>query len=400
MENKLNISPYSKIKVYWSDRPENYSKEGKNRVRNHFSKKYGVNKNNIDVIYRPVKYNEVGDMIEITGANIDNIMDITYQRELMKEWIKRENKTVDFNRIINLDDKVNAELNLEDNSTRHTTWSIKWLMVDNFLSFGEQNYIPFNKLKGLTVVNSMPANQGGKTTLTIDSIKFLLHGNTTKTDKNEEIFNTYSDKNELVVRGMIEMGGEEVIIERKMKRSAKKGGGWTVTNRVNYYELLPDGEEKALNEEDAIRTTAKLKSTIGSEKDFEMLVLATEKNLDDLIGLTTSESGKVLTRLIGLEVIEMKEAVVRKMYNEFDKKKKSNDYDIISLNSDITEHLEKIETFEGIKNNLNIRLNETINDIDNQQYATPLWSSLNVKPGKKYENQESKFADYTINYTN
>ena len=202
------------------------------------------------------------------------------------------------------------------------------------------------------------------TTLTIDSIKFLLHGNTTKTDKNEEIFNTFSDKNDLVVRGMIEMGGEEVIIERKMKRSAKKGGGWSVTNRVNYYELLPDGEEKALNEEDAIRTTAKLKATIGSEKDFEMLVLATEKNLDDLIGLTTTESGKVLTRLIGLEIIEMKEAAVRKMYNEFDKKKKSNEYDVITLNSDITEHLEKIELCEGIKETLTNRHQETLTEIE------------------------------------
>ena len=364
MENKLSISPYSRVKVYWDDRPENYSKEGKNRVKNHFAKKYGLNKNNIDVIYRPVKYNEAGDVIEITGANIENIMDVTYQRELMKEWLKRENKTVDFNRILSLDDKVNGELNLEDTSARHTTWSIKWLMVDNFLSFGEQNYIPFNKLKGLTVVNSLPANTGGKTTLTIDSIKFLLHGTTTKTDKNEEIFNTFSDKNDLVVRGMIEMGGEEVIIERKMKRSAKKGGGWSVTNRVNYYELLPDGEEKALNEEDAIRTTAKLKATIGSEKDFEMLVLATEKNLDDLIGLTTTESGKVLTRLIGLEIIEMKEAAVRKMYNEFDKKKKSNEYDVITLNSDITEHFEKIELCEGIKETLTNRHQETLTEIE------------------------------------
>ena len=365
MGNNLNISQNSKLKIYWDDKPENYSKETKTRIRNHFAKKHGVNKNNIDVIYTPVKFNESGDAIEITGANIENIMDITYQRELMKEWIKREGKVVDFDRILSLDDKVNGELNLEDNSARHTTWSIKWLMIDNFLSFGAQNYLPFNKLKGLTVVNSQPANQGGKTTLTIDTIKFLLHGNTTKTDKNEDIFNTYSGKNDLVVRGMIEMGGEEVIIERKMKRSAKKGGGWTVTNKVNYYELLPDGEEKALNEEDARRTTTKLKATIGSEKDFEMLVLATEKNLDDLIGLTTTESGKILTRLIGLEVIEMKEAAVRKMFNEFEKKKKSNDYDIITLNSDIIEHHEKIELGEGIKGNLTVRLEETKTEINN-----------------------------------
>jgi DNA repair exonuclease SbcCD ATPase subunit len=203
------------------------------------------------------------------------------------------------------------------------------------------------------------------TTLTIDSIKFLLHGNTTKTDKNEEIFNQFSDKNELTVRGMIEMNGEELIIERKMKRSAKKGGGWSITNKVNYYELLPDGEEKAQNEEDAIRTTAKLKATVGTEKEFEMLVLATEKNLDDLIGLTTTESGKILTRLIGLEVIEKKETKVRDMYNEFNRKKKSNDYDIITLNDEISSHKEKIELSNGIELTLTQKLSDTSLEIDN-----------------------------------
>ena len=362
-EQQLKISPYSKIKVYWDDRPENYSKESKNRIKNHFAKKYGVNKNNIDVIYRPVKFTDTGDVIEIDGASIENIMDINYQRELMREWIKRENKVVDFDRIIKLDEKVNAELNIEDTQQQHKSWSIKWIKLDNFLSFGDNNYVPFNKLKGLTVVNSLPANQGGKTTLTIDALKFLLHGNTTKTDKNEDIFNSFRDKNELVVRGMIDIGGEEIIIERKMKRSAKRAGGWTVTNKVNYYELLPDGEEKEMNEEDAKRTTSKIRETVGSEKDFEMLVLATEKNLDDLIGLTTTESGKVLTRLIGLEVIEMKEGVVRKMYNEFDKKKKSNDYDVITLNTDIEDHNEKITLSKQIKSDLEIKLENAKEEI-------------------------------------
>jgi hypothetical protein len=49
-------------------------------------------------------------------------------------------------------------------------------------------------------------------------------------------FNTFSGKNDLVVRGMIDIEGDEIIIERKMKRS--KDGGWNITNRVNYYKLL------------------------------------------------------------------------------------------------------------------------------------------------------------------
>lgn len=179
-------------------------------------------------------------------------------------------------------------------------------------------------------------------TLTIDVIKFLLYGSTTKTDKNEQIFNTYTKDNEVVVRGMLQIGEEEVILERRLKRSQKKTGEWNVTSKVNYYEILPDGEEKLKNEEDSIQTTKRIKESIGSEKDFEMLVLATESNLDDLIGLTSTESGKVLTRLIGLEIMEHKEASVRKMYNEFDKKKKSNLYNVISLETEITEHEEAI----------------------------------------------------------
>jgi hypothetical protein len=126
----------------------------------------------------------------------------------MKEYIDREGKNVDINRIVALDDKVNGELNVDLNNIQHNSWSIKWVMIDNFLSFGEQNYVPFTKLKGLTIVNSIPPNQGGKTTLTIDAIKFLLHGNTTKTDTNEQIFNQFSEKNDLVVRGMIEIENE------------------------------------------------------------------------------------------------------------------------------------------------------------------------------------------------
>ena len=367
MENDKNITllpPNTKIKVYWDDQPHNYSKEGKIKIRNYFASKYGVSKNNINVMYRPVRFNEKGDAIEITGAGIENIMDINYQRALMKELITRDNKTVDYNRIIALDDKVNGELNIDLTTHQDKSWSIKWVMIDNFLSFGENNYVPFSKLKGLTVVNSIPSNQGGKTTLTIDAIKFLLHGSTTKTDTNEQIFNTYSDKNELVVRGMIEIDSEETIIERKMRRSAKKGGGWTVVNKVNYYRILPDGEEEELNEEDAKQTTKKLRETIGSEKDFEMLVLATEKNLEDLIGLTTTESGKVLTRLIGLEVLELKEAAARTMYNEFSRKKKSNDYDVITLTEEITDHEEKIVLGLELETSLKTKLGETKIEID------------------------------------
>jgi hypothetical protein len=161
MANNI-IPPYSKVKVEWLDRSENYSRANQTRVINHFANKYGISKSNISVTFKAVKKNANGDIIEVSGAGIENIMDINYQRSLMKEVIDRDGKVVDFNRILALDDKVNGELNVDLNESQHRSWSIKWVMVDNFLSFGENNYAPFSKLRGLTIVNSIPANQGGK----------------------------------------------------------------------------------------------------------------------------------------------------------------------------------------------------------------------------------------------
>lgn len=367
VKEKIMVPALSKVKVSWWDTPINYSKEGRNKVKNYFASKYGLNKQNINVVYRPIKMDDKGNMVELTGLGIESIMNSTYQRALMKEIIEREKKAVDFNRIIALDEKVNAELNVDLTQSQHVSWTLKWLRIDNFLSFGDDNYFPITKLNGLTIINSIPSNRGGKTTLSIDAVKFLLHGNTTKTDKNEQIFNLYSNKDVLVVRGMIDIEGDEFIIERRMKRSAKKGGGWNVTNTVNYYNLLPDGTEEQQNEEDAKVTTKKIKESVGSEKDFELLVLATESNLDNLIGLSTTDSGKILTRLIGLEILELKEAVVRTMYNDFNRKKKSNDFDVITLGNEITEHKEKVtngleiekllkDNFEKIKGEI-VKLN-------------------------------------------
>ena len=313
----LKIPVNAKINVYWDDKPENYSKENKVTVRNHFAQKYGVSKTNINVVYRPVKINKKGETVEISGAGIENIMDTGYQRELFKEWLTREDKDIDFTRLCKLDDRINAELNIDTSDTAHKSWSLKWMMLNGFLCFGENNYVSFANLNGLTIVNSYPENQGGKTTFSVDAFKFLLYGKTTKTDKNEQIFNQYWDNNELVVRGMLTLEDKDIIIERLLTRKAKRNGDWNITNKLNFYEILPDGEEVEMNDEDAKKTTEEIRTSVGSENDFELVTLATARNLDDLIGLTTTESGKLLTRFIGLEIIELKSEVARKLYNTF-----------------------------------------------------------------------------------
>jgi hypothetical protein len=350
LKDMVKIPPYAKIKVYWDDKPENYSRESRVKVKKYFSNKYGIPPQNINVVYRPVKTNNKGEVVEIDGANINNIMSVPYQRGLFKEWLEREAKNVDLSRIIALDDKVNSELTIDLEEKSHKKYKLSWLLVNNFLSFGSNNYFPVENYHGFTVVNSEPSNQGGKTTLTVDAIKFLFFGKTTKTDKNEEVFNQFNEEKELIVRGMINIEGEDdLIIERRLERKPKRKGGWNVTNKLSYYRILPDGEEEELNDEDSKKTTEVIKETVGTENDFDLVVLATSKNLDDLIDSTSSESGKLLTKFIGLEVLSEKESVVRKMYNDFTKTMKSNLYDTETLKEEIEEHKINLEDLSTIK---------------------------------------------------
>ena len=379
LNDVVKIPPYAKIKVYWDDKPENYSRESRSRVKKYFSKKYGIQPQNVNVVYRPVKTNKDGKLIEVDGANINNIMSVPYQRSLFKEWLEREGKNVDFSRIIALDDKVNGELTIELEEKLHKKYKLSWLLVNNFLSFGSSNYFPIENYNGFTVVNSEPANQGGKTTLTVDAIKFLFFGKTTKTDKNEEVFNQFNEEKDLVVRGMINIEGEDdFIIERKLERKPKRKGGWNVTNKLSYYRILPDGEEEELNDEDAKKTTEVIKETVGTEKDFDLVVLATSKNLDDLVDSTAGESGKLLTRFIGLEVLSLKETAVRKMYNDFSKKMKSNLYDTETLKEEIEEH----------EKNLNELSKE------NEDYLKKLETEKEVN--KKLQNQKLKLVETKV----
>jgi hypothetical protein len=155
--NMVDIPTKAKIKVYWSDKPENYSRESRDSVRKYFSKKYGVQSKNINVIYRPVKVGNDGENITIDGATIDNILNVPYQRQLFKEWFIREDKDIDFDRIISLDNKVNSELDIDFEDKQHKNYRLKSITLSNFLSYGEDNHFPVDKFSGFTVVNSTPA---------------------------------------------------------------------------------------------------------------------------------------------------------------------------------------------------------------------------------------------------
>jgi len=361
---KIDLPQKAHIRVDWKGYPEERTIESVNRVKTYFSEKYKVPKGLIKINFIPILKNSAGKVIDITDGLIDNIMDTAYQRSLFVEWLKLNEVSIDYEKLCRLDDKINEVIvNGEEEDIRYRRWSIKKLWLDNFLSFGNNNDINYKSLNGLTVVNSIPANQGGKTIFTIDSLLFLFFGKTTKTEVVSEIFNTFNDKDNVLVGGHIEIDGDEYIIERSLSRKMSKSGEYKVTTSLDFSRILSDGIKENLEGEQRRETDKLIADTIGTYDDFMLTIVATAKNLEDLIETKPTQRGRLLTKFIGLEIIEKKEEINKTMMSDFKSKMKSNLYNTKQLEIDNEEYQRIIgENRIEIKNEESV-LNNTIEKI-------------------------------------
>jgi DNA repair exonuclease SbcCD ATPase subunit len=332
------------IKVTWEDVPENFTPEKIRRVKSYFEKKY--NSKSIQVITKNLtNVNET--RLESLEAS-DNILDHQFQKKLMKDFVKDNDIKIKWELIDRLDNKVNVQIDkLNENKVRYNKWFIKKIEFSNFLSFGDDNTIDFTSLDGITVIESTPKNFGGKSTSSVDLLLFLFFNTTTKTKTNAEIFNKFTDKNDVTVKGEITIDGDDYIIERKTSRKMGKSGEYTVTNKLEFYKREEDGTIVNLSGEQRRETEAFITSAIGTEEDFLTTIMTTGNNLEQLIESKPTARGQVLTKFLGLESLKAKEDIAKEIYNDWSKKLISNTYNKVSLESDNEKFKESIINSES-----------------------------------------------------
>lgn len=332
------------IKVTWQDVPENFTAEKIRRVKTYFEQKY--NSKNVKIITKTLTnvQNTRLESLEVT----DSILDNQYQKNLMKDFIKDNSIDVKWELVDRLDNRVNGEIDkLNQNKVRYNRWFVKKVEFSNFLSFGENNVIDFTLLDGITVIESTPKNFGGKSTSSVDLLMFLFFNTTTKTKTNAEIFNRFTDNNEVSVRGEITIDGDDYVIERKTLRKMSKSGEYTVTNKLEFYKRKEDGTIENLSGEQRRETEAFIASAIGTEEDFLSTILTTGYNLEELIESKPTARGQILTKFLGLESLKQKEEFAKEIHNDWSKKLISNTYNITQLEIDNTNFSESITNSES-----------------------------------------------------
>ena len=378
MPTNLDVStlenPY--IQVIWEDTPENFTQERIKSVKQYFMKKYSST--NINVITKVKTSDE--DSMQTIDVSV-NIMDKNYQTELVKTYLESKGQEQYFDQLMNIDLAVeNRMLANEVEVTPFKRWYIKKIEFDNFLSYGQNQVIDFDKCNGITVVESDPPNFGGKTVLTVDLLLFLFFNTTTKTQKAEEIFNRFTDVNKVSVKGDITIDGEDYVIVRQIERKKSKAGEWNIKTELEFFKKLADGQLQNFTGEQRRETENFMKKSIGSMEDFLMTIVTTASNLEDLLDAKPTARGQVLTRFLGLEFLKKKEETGKELYSEFSKGMISNVYNTESLKQDNETSGEEIIR---MKDEI-IEMSKNISDVDKR-----------LQKGQDYKDNllKSKFTD-------
>jgi len=352
----LEILDNPPIQVVWEDYPENFTQERLKSVKQYFQKKY--NTTSVNLVTKLKKTEDVEDNVDVSL----NIMDKNYQHELLKGILESKNQGDLYEEIIKIDNAVeNKMLSEQEETPAFKKWYIKTIEFSNFLSYGENQKLNFQNLGGITVIESDPPNFGGKTVLSVDLLMFLFFNTTTKTNKAEEIFNRYSDSNKVIVKGEIEIDGEDYIIVRELERKKAKSGEWNVKTELDFFKKYPDGSLVKFTGEQRRETENFIKLSIGNYEDFLMTILTTGTNLEDLLESKPTARGQVISRFLGLDFLKRKEETGKQIYSEFSKSMISNIYNTESLKQENDTLKEKNKELQTLIDESDVKLSD-IND--------------------------------------
>lgn len=342
--------------------------------------------------FKDVKIKVQRNYINQEGKNVYNSTDmitkvnnIEYQKELLKKFLLLTIKDIsqeDIKRILEFDDEVNSRINLKDNE-KINEFDIKEIKFDNFLSYGKNNIVNFNKLNGKVLVAGEPGNQSGKTSLVIDLIYYALYGKPRRCPKKEDLFNSnLPNENELNVEMLIDINGQDYIIQRTLKRNKN---GKLSPEILSFYEIsgekrnriddIPDEDKICVNEDDVNKTNNKIKELTMSEKDFEMIFFTKGSTITNFIDLTDSERTALFKKWFGYDILDEKLSAIKEIITEkvFIKENEDN-------------YLDKIE-----KSELNINLYKS----ENEKYCKEKEENISLKEKelKKIDEEKKKLDE-------
>ena len=249
------------------------------------------------VVIRGDRVSSISNNSRASTALTKDIRDSEYQSNLIIEHLERNFSDIDeetFSRIRNINRDLNKMLP-DIEIGRNIKWKPKRFEFSNMFSYGENNVIDFENVKG--AVGIFAPNHAGKSAI-LDALSFCIFDKCSRTKMAAAVIN--NKKNNFSCKLNFEIDGVDYFIERKAKR--KKDGGARVD--VDFWMIGEDGNPISLNGEQRVYTNRNIRGFLGNYEDFALTALSVQNNNTGFIDKTQTEKKDLLVQFLDITVFE------------------------------------------------------------------------------------------------
>lgn len=230
------------------------------------------------------------------GLFTGDVRDVEFQNELLTDYLNRQflldDETID--KIKDINRGFNTSLK-DDDIAANITWIPKTFEFSNMFSYGENNIIRFDNLKG--IVGLFAANAMGKSAA-LDALAFCIFDKSSRAFLARKILN--NRKNSFNCKLHFQIDDIDYYIERTAKVVSK---GTHVKVDVNFWKE-EGGEIISLNGEQRRETNAIIQQYLGTFDDFILTSMSLQNNNALFIDKSQTERKEILAQFLGVNVFD------------------------------------------------------------------------------------------------
>lgn len=189
----------------------------------------------------------------------------------------------------------------DDMSSRNLRWQLQEIKFDNLFGYGDENYINFENLSGITGI--FGPNKIGKSSIIGTLLYALFNGSDRGAIQNLHIMNSRKDFCKAEVK--FKLDGKQYKLERQSIKNQQKNGNINASTSLNLYQIDDKNKVvKELNGEQRSDTDKNLRALIGSQEDMLLTGIATQGDMNNFINAGASYRDLVISRLLDLLIFE------------------------------------------------------------------------------------------------
>lgn len=231
----------------------------------------------------------------------DDLRNVEVQMLLLKDFYRDSTITAfEWEKVADRVTKYLQAATQGEETPRGIKWSLKELSFDNLFTYGKDNLVNFEKLRG--IVGVFGPNRVGKSSIVGAVMYGLYNASDRGAIKNLHIVNARKGFGEARLKFIA--NGIEYQLTRETNKTDTRKGDTVAATALDLRCYNEDGSKTIMNGEARTDTEKSVRKLIGSQDDFLLTSMSTQGDLTRFINEGSSFRKLILTKFLDLDVFE------------------------------------------------------------------------------------------------